>query len=47
MKPTLAILSSTNEQELSSFSWRLQPPQTTSGAFILCNPSFQVCVALT
>lgn len=47
MKSTFAILSTTNEQELSSFSLPPQPSQTTSRAFILPNPSFQVCVVLT
>lgn len=47
MKATLAILSPTNEQELYSFPPPLQPSQTTSGAFMILNPSSQVCVALT
>lgn len=47
MKATLAILSSTNEQELYRFPSWLQPPQTTSSAFMVLNPSSQVCLALT
>lgn len=40
MKSTFAVLSATNEQELSSFSFLLQPSEATSRAFILSNPSF-------
>lgn len=47
MNSTLAILSATNEQELSIFSLLLRPAQATSGAFMLSNPGFQACVVLT